>query len=413
MGISKPNFPDGQPISYLGGDIDYIPNTDSVDYTNANRPIHNLAERDVQLRDALNNAIDELNNAFEGSTLTGTSESGHATPQASLELLLSQEHNADGTHKGGTIHAPVVLDPGSPELSLLNTPSAQTLGIKKGSTSGTVTAGDDVRLHSADPTDAATADHDGRYVPRKSFSPDGSRDLGYNPAAADADYVGTPDNPADAIDNVSNNIKARVVEKKAHQPQGAQDVGYQPSGSQSIPGTVDNVKDALDSLDQDVQTLKTTAFVEPPVGTILPWHKNFPSTPSLPPNWIECNGQTINEPLSPYNGQTAPNLNNPASAWNANGVFIRGGLSSSDAPVDDTFQGHAHPLENQVQGHVNLNTLGQADGAGSRTYLVVDPGTAFQDLNLAPTDNGTNGVPRAGNETAPSHVVMVWIMRIY
>jgi len=58
-----------------------------------------------------------------------------------------------------------------------------------------------------------------------------------------------------------------------------------------------------------------------PIGSILPFHKSFNNTPSLPENWVECNGQTINDSESPYDGQTVPDLNGEQR-------FIRGSKSS-------------------------------------------------------------------------------------
>jgi len=46
-----------------------------------------------------------------------------------------------------------------------------------------------------------------------------------------------------------------------------------------------------------------------PVGAITPWLKNFNNVPSLPEEFVECNGQTINDAQSPLDGQTVPDLN--------------------------------------------------------------------------------------------------------
>lgn len=52
------------------------------------------------------------------------------------------------------------------------------------------------------------------------------------------------------------------------------------------------------------------AFVsDGPIGTILAWHGSYPNCPSLPPEWVVCDGQTIVDDESPFNGQATPNLN--------------------------------------------------------------------------------------------------------
>lgn len=63
--------------------------------------------------------------------------------------------------------------------------------------------------------------------------------------------------------------------------------------------------------------------VEPPIGSIQPWHKSLTGVPSIPDGWVECNGQVLNDPESPLDGQTIPNLNG-----NDGGLFLRAGASS-------------------------------------------------------------------------------------
>jgi len=60
-----------------------------------------------------------------------------------------------------------------------------------------------------------------------------------------------------------------------------------------------------------------------PVGAITPWLKNFTNVPSLPEEFVECNGQTINDAQSPLDGQPVPDLN-------GNNRFIRAAGSSGN-----------------------------------------------------------------------------------
>ena len=46
-----------------------------------------------------------------------------------------------------------------------------------------------------------------------------------------------------------------------------------------------------------------------PIGTILPWLKSLTNTPALDDRFVECNGQTLSDAESVYDGQTIPNLN--------------------------------------------------------------------------------------------------------
>lgn len=59
----------------------------------------------------------------------------------------------------------------------------------------------------------------------------------------------------------------------------------------------------------------------PPIGSIIGFHSALTGTPALSGNWLQCDGQVVNDPESPYNGQTLPNLN-------LGGFFLRGNAIS-------------------------------------------------------------------------------------
>ena len=67
---------------------------------------------------------------------------------------------------------------------------------------------------------------------------------------------------------------------------------------------------------------QATPVLPAPVGSIVAWLESMPGTPGLPENWVSCDGQVINTPGSPYDGQQAPDLNAPP------GYFLRGGAES-------------------------------------------------------------------------------------
>jgi hypothetical protein len=147
-----------------------------------------------------------------------------------------------------------------------------------------------------------------------------------------------------------------------------------------------------------------------PVGGIIGWHKSFANVPALPASgkWVECNGQVLADAGSALNGQTIPNLNGAAGGADSPGhaakvaMFLRGGVTSGTGQ-QDAFQGHRHlPLNGTafITGHNNTLAFG-ATTAGSAL------------LRVYPTSRyGTNGTPRTANETRPSNMAVVWIMRV-
>jgi len=73
-----------------------------------------------------------------------------------------------------------------------------------------------------------------------------------------------------------------------------------------------------------------------PIGAVVAWLKSLTGTPALPAEYVECNGQTISDGASPFNGQTIPNLN-------GTNQFLRGNSTSGGtggaATHDHSFSG--------------------------------------------------------------------------
>jgi len=74
-----------------------------------------------------------------------------------------------------------------------------------------------------------------------------------------------------------------------------------------------------------------------PVGTIMAWAKSMTNAPALPRGWVECNGQPIEDPQSPFVGQSVPDLN---GATEEGGRFLRGAAASGAKGGSTT---HTHP----------------------------------------------------------------------
>lgn len=112
-----------------------------------------------------------------------------------------------------------------------------------------------------------------------------------------------------------------------------------------------------------------------PIGTIMAWAKNFTGVPALSNGWVECNGQMLNDVLSPLNGQVIPDLNGTNGAKR----FLRGAHNSGALGGSDT---HEHPMK------VDSNH----DGGGI-------PGIADERATLSAS-------------SLPSYYEVVWIMKV-
>lgn len=146
-----------------------------------------------------------------------------------------------------------------------------------------------------------------------------------------------------------------------------------------------------------------------PVGSVIAWHKLLPGVPTLPDGWVECNGQTLNDPASPLHGQVIPNLNGP-------GLFIRGGLESGVQQADQmqshthTDLGHTHSIHDTNHDGTPANT---DFSPGEYGYYFPDAGTtSVSHAILTDPVESSGGPARHGAETRPVNMSMVWIMRV-
>jgi hypothetical protein len=118
-------------------------------------------------------------------------------------------------------------------------------------------------------------------------------------------------------------------------------------------------------------------------------------TQKLEANYAECNGQSLSDAGSPYNGVTLPNLNGSGGGTQR---FLRGKTRSGATGGEDT---HALTIpELAAHTHSSLVSTGQSvltGGAG------VGESTSG---NTGSTGSGT------AHENKPSYYEIVWVMRV-
>jgi len=102
------------------------------------------------------------------------------------------------------------------------------------------------------------------------------------------------------------------------------------------------------------------------------------ATPELPDNWLECDGQTVSDADSPFNGVAIPTMNGTTDATKA---YIRG-VSGGTTDLVITAPLHSHTF--------NDNANYAAGGGGGSS----GPRTTSADYSIAP------------------YLEMVWIIRI-
>jgi hypothetical protein len=118
----------------------------------------------------------------------------------------------------------------------------------------------------------------------------------------------------------------------------------------------------------------------PPVGAVIAWLKSTANTPALTSGWAECNGQTLDDAESPYNGQVIPNLNGASDQTKR---FLRGAENSGAPGGSET---HSHTQKS-----------GSNAGKGSTGNNSTDARVGYQ---------------TAATSTLPSYYEVVWIIRV-
>jgi len=147
-----------------------------------------------------------------------------------------------------------------------------------------------------------------------------------------------------------------------------------------------------------------------PVGTINSWAKNIPGMPQLPEGWVECNGQILNDSLSPLNGQIIPDLN-------GHNRFLRGNSTSGDIGGTANHK-HESPVlsssdssDNLYKGRYDSSPfgLGSSTNSTDKKISIQDPGgagTTYNVLTNIPHESGTI------NPGLPPYYSIVWIIKV-
>lgn len=196
---------------------------------------------------------------------------------------------------------------------------------------------------------------------------------------------------------------------------------------------------------------KTEDQISAPVGAIVDWYRpDFTTQP--PSSWRVCDGSTVNDVDSPFNGKAVPNLVNMftrglgpdalSGTSYGGGAYPRGGNDQASLNLSHThgLANHTHKIE-AVPDHVHPANLGDANGhvtsapvqthSSPSFYVVLENGPGPNcshsfPVNVAPAgghDHGgmtgpssaatdpalVNSIPVA---TVPAYVGLVKIIRI-
>lgn len=130
-----------------------------------------------------------------------------------------------------------------------------------------------------------------------------------------------------------------------------------------------------------------------PIGAVIPWLKNFPGVPALTDNYVECNGQVLDDAESLLDGETIPDLN-------GDNRFVRGNATSGAEGGEET---HVLTIA-EMPSHNHQFPIHYFDGAGN--YAAVANLNKRTDVTTTSTGSGN------AHENRPPFHNVVWVIRI-
>ncbi|MBA7624936.1 hypothetical protein ES703_32356 [subsurface metagenome] len=142
----------------------------------------------------------------------------------------------------------------------------------------------------------------------------------------------------------------------------------------------------------------------PPIGSVMSWLKTYPNTPALLGGWVECNGQTLSDAESVYDGQVIPDLNGGNRFLRGNSISGGTGGSSTVALSVANLASHTHGLVVWKSG----TSYTAYTGSGS------EPSIADSDSGSVDAGQMRSGAAGSGtaHENKPPYYNVVWIMRV-
>ena len=149
-----------------------------------------------------------------------------------------------------------------------------------------------------------------------------------------------------------------------------------------------------------------------PIGSVTAWLKSYTNTPALSSGWVECNGQTLSDADSVYDGQVIPNLNGTS---NSTKIWLRGATTSGSTGGSAT---HNHSFTGIAHSHSFTGIAGSTSVQVTQGSNNVSAGTNIKGTHTHTfTPTGTNSSTAATGTIStknnlPPYYDVVWIMRI-
>jgi hypothetical protein len=123
--------------------------------------------------------------------------------------------------------------------------------------------------------------------------------------------------------------------------------------------------------------------VFPPLGAVMPWRKNDTGTPSLPDGFVECDGSTISDSDSPYDGEDVPDYTDrqAVNEWVEVGSGSLSGTSTNiAASLSDVYS----------QFMIQLSGCTSSSGTSNLTVTLNGASTNYEGVYIESTSSAVS-----------------------
>ena len=108
-----------------------------------------------------------------------------------------------------------------------------------------------------------------------------------------------------------------------------------------------------------------------PVGAVISFLKTYTNTPTLDDRFVECNGQTLSDAESVYDGQVIPDLNGDAQ-------FLYGAATSGGTKTEDFLPNHRHNYLRSNNTNTSITTSSSTEDTTVGIIQYETAGTAWE-----------------------------------
>ena len=157
-----------------------------------------------------------------------------------------------------------------------------------------------------------------------------------------------------------------------------------------------------------------------PIGTVISWWRADTNTPLPSDEWMVADGSVVNDPESPLNGESLPDLTNRfIMGVGSSDIGTTGGSNTQDLTHNHSIPGHTHNVSGSTTGADHAWDGGYFRDEGHyyryavQTYQTTWYYAHSHSVNLNTSEwNGNTNQTSLSADNRPAYVGMIYLVRI-